>query len=133
MKKLLLFCYILAVMLLLYGCGEKKYEFKRPVDKIENIEIVSAESSLEFTVIKTLSETEKNDFIKKFQAIKFYSYYIGDPMSVHGNSVKITYQNEDYEMICCYWSEYVKNGEVYFVRKRCDEKEFNELLNNFLN
>lgn len=53
-------------------------------------------------------------------------------MSVSGNAVKITYQNGEYEIICHYWAEYVKNGEVYFVRKSCDEKDFNELIDNFL-
>ena len=53
-------------------------------------------------------------------------------MSVNGNAVKITYLNGDYEMICYYWAEYVKNGEAYSVRNSCDEKEFNELLNSFL-
>ena len=53
-------------------------------------------------------------------------------MSVNGNAVKISYHNGDYEMICYYWAEYVKNGEVFFVRKNCDEKEFNALLNGFL-
>lgn len=106
--------------------------FKNPVDEIASIEIVSAENSLEYTVTKTLSEKEKNEFIEKFQAIRFDSYLIGDPMSVNGNAVKITYLNGDYEMICYYWAEYVKNGEVYSVRNSCDEKEFNELLNSFL-
>ena len=132
MKKILFVDWVLLVLLLFTGCNEKTYELKNPVDKIVSIEIVSAENSLEFTVTKALSETEKNDFIEKFQTIKFDSYFVGDPMSVNGNAVKITYQNGDYEIICYYWAEYVKNGEVYFVRKSCDEKEFNELLNSFL-
>ena len=132
MKKILFVGWILLVLLPFTGCSEKTYSFKNSVDEIESIEIVSAENSLEFTVTKTLSETEKNDFIEKFQTIKFYSYFVGDPMSVNGNAVKISYQNGDYEMVCYYWAEYVKNGEVYFVRKSCDEKEFNELLNSFL-
>lgn len=132
MKKILFVSCIFLVLLSCTGCSEKAYEFKNSVDKIESIEIVLAENSLEFTVLKTFSETEKNDFIEKFQAIKFYNYFMGDPMSVNGNAVKITYQNGDYEMICYNWAEYVKNGEVYFIRKSCDEKEFNELLDNFL-
>ena len=131
MKKILFVGLILVVLLLFTGCGEKTYVFKNPVDKIESIEIVSAKSSLEFTVTKTLSETEKNDFIEKFQTIEFYSYFFGDPMSVNGDAVKISYQNGDYEMVCYYWAEYVKNGEVYFIRKSCDEKEFNALLDRF--
>ena len=132
MKRKLLVSLILLVLLFFLGCNKKTYEFKNPVDKIKSIEIVSAENSFEFTIIKTLSEIEKNDFIKKFQMIKFDSYFVGDPMSLNGNAVRITYQNGDYEMICFYWAEYVKNDEVFFVRKYCDKKEFNELLNYFL-
>lgn len=126
---IILFLFVLAVFT---GCSGKPYSFKESRNEIENIEIVTAESSLKFSVIKTISESEKNDFLKQFEAIKFRSYYVGDPMSVNGNAVKITYQNGDYEMICHYWSEYIKNGEVYPVRKNCDEKDFNKLLNNFL-
>lgn len=131
MKKLCMICSLL-VLLSIAGCGKKPYELKNPVDKIERIEIVLAEDSLTFSVVKTLSETETTDFIKKLQTIKFDSYFLGDPISVNGNAVKITYQNGDYEMICYRWSEYVKNDEVYFIRKSCDEKEFNSLLNSFL-
>ena len=125
MKKILFVGWVLLVLLSFTGCNEKTYELKNPVDKIVSIEIVSAENSLEFTVTKTLSETEKHDFIEKFQTNKFDSYFVGDPMT-------ISYENGDYEIICYYWAEYVKNGAVYFVRKSCDEKEFNELLNSFL-
>ena len=132
MKKLLFITLLLLVLLSFAGCSEKTYMLKNSVDEIKSIEIVSAENSLEYTVTKTLSETEKEDFLEQLQKIKFDSYYVGDPMSVNGNAVKITYQKGDYEMICYYWAEYVKDGEVYFVRKSCDEEEFNELLNNFL-
>ena len=124
MKKILFVGWVLFVLLYFTSCSEKTYALKNSVEQIESIEIVSAENSLEFTVTKTLSETEENDFLEKFQTIKFDSYFVGDPMSVNGNAVKITYQNGDYEMICYYWAEYVKNGEVYFVRKSCDEKEW---------
>lgn len=132
MKKILFVTLLLPILLTFTGCNKKTYSFQSSVDEIENIEIVEAENSLEFTITKTLSETEISNFLEQFKTIKFNSYYVGDPMSVNGNAVKITYQNGDYEMICYYWAEYVKNGEVYFIRKSCDEKDFNELLNSFL-
>lgn len=132
MKKTLFSFLLFLILLFIAGCSGKTYSFKNSVDEIESIEIVSAESSLEFTVTKTLSETEKQDFLEQFQKIQFDNYYIGDPMSVSGNSVKITYKNGDYEIICHYWAEYVKNDDVYFVRKSCNEEEFNELLEKFL-
>lgn len=122
----------LLVLLTFTGCSGNSYFFEEPVDEINSIEIVSAESSLEYTVLKTLSETEKEDFIEQFLKIEFYNYYIGDPMSVNGNAVKIAYANGNYEMICPCWSEYVKDGVIQYRWKNCNENEFNELLNKFL-
>ncbi|MCI8332196.1 MAG: hypothetical protein HFE78_05170 [Clostridiales bacterium] len=132
MKKILFFELLMLIIMTFTACSEKTYLFKNSVDEIESIEIVSAENSLEYTVIKTLSEPERKDFLEQFQIIKFDRYYVGDPMSVNGNAVKTTYQDGNYEMICYYWAEYVKDGEIYFIRKSCDEKVFNELLNRFL-
>lgn len=132
MKKIVFITLFVLVLLVFTGCGKEAYSFQYHVNEIKSIEIVSAENSLEFTIIKTLSETEKNDFLKQFQTIQFNSYYVGDPLSVNGNAVKVTYQNGTYEMICYYWAEYVENGLVYSVRKSCSEKDFNELLNRFL-
>ena len=69
-KTLLIILFSL-VLVCLNGCGGREYSFKEPIDEIESIEIVWAENSLEFTVIKTLSEEEKEDFLDKFQKIKF--------------------------------------------------------------
>ena len=132
MKKILLFISLCSLIMILFtSCSGKPYSFKEPVDEIESIEIVSAENSLEFTVTKTLSETEKEDFLEQFQGIKF-NKYLGDPPAVHGDAIKINYQNGDYEMICYYSAEYVTEGVTQFLWKRCDEADFNELLNNFL-
>ena len=132
MRKTLFIALILTVLIFVTGCSGKTYEFKKPIDEIESVEIVLAKSSVEFTVTKALSEIEKDAFIEKFQTLRFDTYILGDPMSISGNAVKITYQNGDYEMICYYWAEYVKNGDVYNVRKSCDEREFNKLINEFL-
>ncbi len=132
MKKMLFVASLLFALLILTGCSGKTYEFKKPVDEIESIQIVWAENSRDFTVTKTLSESETDDFLEQFQTLKFVSCIIGDPSTVHGNSVRILYRNGDYEMICYYWAEYVKDGKVYPIRKSCNEEEFNKLLNTFL-
>lgn len=120
----------LLVLTTLTSCSGDAYSFEKSIDEIKSIEIVSAENSLEFTIIKTLSEGEKESFIEQFKKIKFYQYF-GDPSRVYGNTIKVEYSNGDYEMICSYTAEYVKNGNVHFLFKRCDEEEFNELLDNF--
>lgn len=132
MKKVFINITLFVLALLMFtGCGATTYSFKESVDEIDSIEIVSAENSLEFTVTKTLSETEKNDFLEQFRSIEFKNY-IGDPPAVHGDAIKITYQSGNYEMISYYANEYVKNGEIHFLWRCCDEEDFNKLLNNFL-
>ena len=129
-KTLLIILFSL-VLVCLTGCVGREYPFKEPIDEIESIEIVWAENSLEFTVIKTLSEEEKKDFLEQFQAIEFYGSF-GDPINLYGDSIKITYKNGTYEMVCFYTAEYVEDGEIHFLWESCDEEEFNALLNSFL-
>lgn len=58
--------------------------------------------------------------------------YLGDPMSVHGNAVKITSRDGTYEIICDFWDNYVKNSEEIYSKKRCNETEFHQLMEKFL-
>ena len=56
MKKILLSIILFSFVLLsLTSCSGNPYSFRESIDEIETIEIVSAENSLEFTVVKTLS------------------------------------------------------------------------------
>ena len=132
MKKFLSVFFLFSVLLFFVACSASPYAFKKTVGEIECVEIVFAENSFDYTVIKKLSETEMIDFMEQFKRIKFSTYYFGDPMSVYGDAVKITYQEGDYELICHHWSAYVKDGESYSVWKNCDEEEFQNILNFFL-
>ena len=129
-KTLLIILFSL-VLVCLTGCVGREYPFKEPIDEIESIEIVWAENSLEFTVIKTLSEEEKEDFLDKFQKMKFHKNFF-DPIAVYGNVIKITYKSGIYEMICFYETVYVEGGFIQYRLVGCDEEEFNALLNSFL-
>ena len=119
------------VLIALIGCSGTTYPFKEPIDEIQSIEIVSAENSLDYTVIKTLSETEKGAFLEEFQKVEFRKY-LGDPPGVHGDAIRITYQSGVYEMICYFASEYVVDGRGFFHGRSCGEKAFEELLETFL-
>ena len=131
MKKAFLILLCIPLLFTFVACGKKPYSFLHPLDEIDRVEIVEAENIDTFTVKKTLSETEKTEFLEQFKKIKFSQYIIGDPMSVHGNAFKITYKNGDYEIICHFWNDYVKNGDQGRGWRNCDEREFNALLDQF--
>ncbi|MDR1001918.1 MAG: hypothetical protein LBL82_01415 [Oscillospiraceae bacterium] len=131
MRKLLPIIVIVFILFSVTGCREQPYPFKGPISEIESIEIVSAESSLEYTVIKTLSETEKEAFLGQFKRLIFRSY-VGDPPGLYGIAVKITYKNGLYEMVSYFAAEYVKNGVIQYRWLSCDENTYNNLLDKFL-
>lgn len=131
MKKRILFI-ILSVFILFFftGCSVEQYS-EVVVDEIERVEIVSAENSLEYTVIKKLSEVEEDMFIEQLLNVKFYQSY-GDPPELSGDCIKITYNNGVFEMLCDNTMEYVENGRAHLLFKACDEEVFNNLYNSFL-
>lgn len=131
MKKAVLAALLFLVLFTSTGCGGKTYPFRQSVDEIESVEIVSAEDAFAFTVVKTLSEAETQEFLKQFQTMLFYRY-LGDPRTLYGDSIRIVYSNGNYEMICKHTAEYVENGRRLYRWTSCYEDEFNELINSFL-
>lgn len=132
-KKYVIFLVIILLFCMAFtGCEKKPYTFKQSVVEIEKIEIVDVPGYLEFTVIKTFSETEKQEFINQIQTIKF-GYYFGDPLSIGGLAFMVTYNDGNYELISRRTGKYVCGEKVSTVRKWCEEEDFNKLLNNFLN
>ena len=118
-------------MFALTSCGAKQFIFKQSVEEIESVEIVTAESSLEFTSIKKFSDEEKKVFLEEFQTIVF-SKYIGDPPKLAGDAIKINYKDGAYEMICAYTVEYVESGKIQYRWKSCSEKDFTNLFKKFV-
>ena len=122
---------LLAALWFFIGSSPGCYELRQSAGEIDRIELVTAEDSRQFTVVKTLSDAERADFLMQFLQLPFHTYLIGDPMSVHGNAVRIVYRNGDYEMICHHWAEYVTGDKMYFVRKNCGNTDFDHLWNRF--
>lgn len=132
-KKYVIFLVIILLFCMAFtGCEKKPYKFEQSVDEIEKIEIVELKSVFDFTVIKTISEIEKTDFMEQLQTINFSCYY-GNPRNIAGVAIKITYNNEIYEVISYKTGKRVVGEKVSTVRKWCEEEDFNKLLNNFLN
>ena len=131
MKKLFLLFLSSVIAVMSIGCMKKTFPFHQEVAEITSVEIVEAQSSKEFTVKCSVSSDEIDDFIVKLQKIKF-GKSIGDPISIHGNAIKITYANDDYEIITHFASEYVENDVAYLLFVYCDEEEFNDLISKYL-
>ena len=122
---------ISAVALSFCGCSTTPFPTRDSLDEIQSIEIVSAEDSFEYTVLKTLNEKEMEDFIEKFKTLSFRKY-VGDPPAPHGNCIRIVYKRGNYDMISHFSAEYVEEGVRQFYWRSCDEDKFNELIEEFL-
>jgi len=125
----------LLIIIFITGCVSRPgpYLFRESVDEVESIEIVFAEDSLDFFVVKTLSRAEQDSFLEEFLMIGFYKYRFGDPDYPCGDAVRIVYRSGNYEMICYFWSEYVRNGRIqYSSWQYCDKTVFYDLLDKYL-
>ena len=131
MHKIICVSCVLLLVFSLMGCQETAYPFLKSVDEIASVEIVWAENSLEYSTQKTLSETEKRQFLDRLGTVK-WTEYLGDPPGVYGNTIKVTYNDGTYEMICFFSAEYVEEGTAQFRWLRCKETQFNELIQHFL-
>ena len=129
MKRILPIFLILFLLLPLSGC-RTTYTLRESANTITQIELVSAEDCFEYTVVKTLSETEKEDFLNRIQYTEFRRR-IGDPIRLRGDSIKITYESGNYDIICGHASEYVKDGERYYNPSICDKDAFVALFNDY--
>ncbi len=130
MKKLLIASLVASILMLLAGCGKERFTFRESSNEVKSVEFVSAESSLKYTIVKTLSDTEKDVFLDQVQKVEFRRY-VGDPTELYGDAIKITYQSENYEMISYFATEYVENGKIQYRFMRCGEGNFNNLWDKF--
>ena len=132
-KKVIGIVLVTTMLLLSSGCIVKRmdaYPFLESADQIDTIEIISAESSLEYSVIKVLSDAEKEIAINYLQKMEFQRY-AADPGSLYGNAIKITYTNGIYEIFSIWAAEYVENGQIYFRWLQCNPEDFEELISLF--
>lgn len=116
------------------------YEFLKTTEKIASISIVeisfNENCELEQTEIKKINDI--NAFLDDFNQVSCYVYY-GDPLGVTPEGVsdtvvKITYENDDYELIN--WSgqsEYTddKKFQYYAGFSVFDEKQFETLIEKY--
>ncbi|MBQ4283929.1 MAG: hypothetical protein IJB96_08395 [Lachnospira sp.] len=130
MRKVLMIILMILSVFTVTGCDSSPFSFRQSVEEVESIEIVSAESSLQFTSIKLLSDEEKKEFLEQLQLIEFVKY-IGDPPKLSGDAIKINYRDGAYEMICAYTVEYVEEGKIQYRWRSCSEKDFVSIFNKF--
>lgn len=130
-KKISVICYFVLLLIIIAGCSRKiPFPFHQQNDHISRIEIVDAESCFEYTVLKSLSNSEMNEFLLQLKEIDFYTF-IGSPMEMQGNAVKITYTDGNYEMISSNSVKYVKDGIVKHATWQCDKESFDELISMY--
>lgn len=132
MKRIICIC-VTFIMLSLVGCSTKEiYELKEPQENIKSIEIgVMEEFTGSFESVKLLSESEISYFLEELKGIEFNSFFIGAPPDVYGLTVKITYYDETYEVICDHWSQYVVDGRPKEGWYRCEKEDFENLISKF--
>ena len=154
--KLLTICISLIVLCLsLAGCGFLFGTFPRTdfellqeiseikaieivtIGEIERIENVSQNSSVlskpSFDIICNVEDIEQ--FMEDFYKVECYSASPPSSPKVGSIGIKITYENEEYDIICSSGQAEYRDGIYYrdSGKNSFDEKQFDELINQYVN
>ncbi len=121
------------VVLLCTGCQYETVYYQESDSPIRCIEIVSANSSTDYGVLKTLSEDEMDSLLISLKKMPFIKQaVILDPPTLSGNALVITYESGEYEMIAPSGWEKVKEGQVTYMWAYCNRKDFDPLIEAYL-
>ena len=130
---------IFVLVISLVGCVRNYYynyeDLKEVVEEVEIIEITNQGKTIEdFKFIRKLSDEEKDEFMQDLAKIEFV-YPFGDPYDFKdGIAFKISYVNQEYEIISELTTKRYKDEEEISWRMRnCSKEEFDNLISKYLN
>lgn len=117
------------------GCMDaSSYPFYYDEAKIKSISIAhTLDDYNEYETLVVIDDISA--FLTEFKKIQFGRYVFGDPSEIptNENVILIYYQNGDYEIIHCYAQDRLISGENYFGKVYCNEVEFKNFINLYLN
>ena len=134
MKKIFL---MLIVLLSLVGCNEiYHWEFNYSYEEVTQIKIVEMIDDLDYREIQEIDLSLSKEFYNDIVNIEMKRY--GPNLSSpSGKCFLIVFENGEYDIISQKESKHFKYGGedilAYNSWLYCDEKEFNELINKYLN
>lgn len=135
MKKIFL---LLIFMLLLVGCNNTIYhwEFNYSYEEVNQIMIIEIIDDLDYKEIQEIDLFLAEELYNDIMNIEMKRYGT-NLSSLSGKCFLIIFENGEYDIISKTESKHYKykNGEIlgYNSWLYCDENEFNELINKYLN
>lgn len=96
--------FLVSMCVVTVGCNKTyKWQINGSRDEIEKIEIINFESDDDvyknnYSLICEIEAKDFNDLINDIEKIN-YKKYFGDPKSPRGTVVKITFTNDNYDLI----------------------------------
>jgi hypothetical protein len=110
MKKVFILLSFISLILPVYlfpCCGyEGTFPYSKSKSDIDRIEIVQAKSSRSYALLYTIPKEDQTAFLDEFEELVFYEYLYGAPLGIGGDSVRIVYNDNSYDITNGVWSEY---------------------------
>ncbi|MBR7163335.1 MAG: hypothetical protein IKD35_05120 [Clostridia bacterium] len=144
MKKISVLCIVTILLTFsLTGClifnrSDGKWNFDYEPSDIVKIQIVDmvGDNCFDYTVIKDIDASFYDTIYSEIQAISWGRYW-GDLSCPIGTCIVITFNTGDYDIIS-YWAPshiWIENNKHHYSSSfyRCDEEEFEALINKYLN
>ncbi len=138
MRKLYFIILVIASTFLV-GCKETHdYVYMHESNQISSVDIVYTEifaNEIQITVLKEIDQSDIENIISKINAIKFNKYLYVDQASIYDKkAIRITYMNDDYEIITYDAQEifFDTDQSSRLGRFYCLKTEFDEILSFYV-
>lgn len=130
----ILFLIVIISLFSLVGCEADEYKLlhdKTDVSSVQIVEIVSTLNETQRNVLLDISDMDT--FLTDFNQLQFERYLVGDPAKLtDGRAIKISYVNGDCEYIEYCAQEKIVDGASNFGVYYCDQDDFNNLMDKYL-
>lgn len=115
--------------------GPTDYKFIQPRENIVKIEFITIGNNREQIVFNKIPSDDINTFIQDLKNVECHKIHT-DPASLFINTLafKITYKNDEYEIISDYGLGYYQNGWLNNSGSYSfDREQFNQLIKKYTN
>ena len=116
--------------------NEYHWEFQQSVTEVREIKIIEMQYK-ENVTLKEIDISQAKNVFEDVQSLTFHRYgpNLVDP---HGKAIMIVFNNSEFDLITCWEPEHYRyDRDDYVIYGHtswlcCDETEFNELINKYL-
>ena len=141
MKRIFIFSLCFIFLFVSCNCYSFSYEYEDISSKVKSIKIVDVTrdgyyGEMEIIIKQEIPEEHKAELLQEICMLNYEWSITLEPENITGLAIMLSYDdnNNRYDLVGLQGVEFYENGEqIRYENSRCDEKAFNDILDNYYN